>query len=59
MTTNEIRNELRKLFEELDELQQERDTNEGRSEEELNKLEDIVRQCIIDTASWLVNEVKP
>ena len=59
MTTTEIRNELRKLFDELSELQQEREAEEGRPDEEINKQEDIVRQCIIDTAAWFINEVKP
>jgi hypothetical protein len=61
MTFSEIRNEFRKLFEELEDLQRERDSESSeRSEQDIDEQADIVRQCIIDTAAWCLDcEVTP
>lgn len=56
MTFKELRAEFRKLFDELSELQQERESDESeRSEQDIDAQADIVRQCIIDTAAWCLD----
>jgi hypothetical protein len=61
MDVKQLRDEFRKLFNELSELQRERDSDEReRSEQEIDDQADIVRQVIIDTAASILDcEVSP